>query len=70
MVQDGMTALIMACVKGHHDVAELLLNRDADVEQVMQGEITALKFALYGGHDDVVELLLNRGAGEAEEVAS
>jgi serine/threonine-protein phosphatase 6 regulatory ankyrin repeat subunit B len=54
---------------GHRDVAELLLDRGADVGQAMQNGRTALMIARQSGHDEVVELLLSRGAGGAEDIA-
>jgi ankyrin repeat protein len=60
--QDGETALMYACKNGHRDVAELLLDRGADVGQAQQGGWTALMLARAKAHADVIELLLSRGA--------
>jgi ankyrin repeat protein len=51
-----------ACQNGHRDVAELLLDRGADVRQAQQGGWTALMLARATAHADVIELLLSRGA--------
>jgi ankyrin repeat protein len=44
-MQDGGTALMSACHRGHRDVAELLLDRGADVGQATQDGGTALMLA-------------------------
>ena len=51
-----------ACQNGHRAVAELLLDRDADVGQARQDGTTALMYACQNGHRDVANLLLDRGA--------
>jgi hypothetical protein len=60
---------MLACQEGHRDVAELLLDRGADVGQAKQDGTTALILACEKGHRDVAELLLDRGAdvGQADE---
>ena len=50
------------CLKGHLDVAELLLDRGADVGQANTYGVTALMAACQDGHRDVAALLLDRGA--------
>jgi ankyrin repeat protein len=62
-------ALMLACENGHRDVAELLLDRGADVGQARQDGGTALMSACQNGNGDVVELLLDRGAdvGQAKQ---
>ena len=50
------------CLKGHLDVAELLLDRGADVGQANTYGVTALMAACQEGHRDVAALLLDRGA--------
>ncbi len=47
-----------ACRMGHHNVAELLLDRGANVGQTKHGGWTALMLACLNGHRDVTELLL------------
>jgi ankyrin repeat protein len=63
----GLTALMLACQNGHRDVAELLLDRGAEVGQASQDGLTALMmWACTNGHRDVAELLLDRGAGASK----
>jgi ankyrin repeat protein len=64
---DGRTPLHWAAIKGHKDIAELLLANKADVDAKTNGFGTAggdtpLHFAALGGHKDVAELLLDHGA--------
>ena len=56
---------MLACQNGHCGVAELLLDRGADVGQAKQGGDTALTMAYHSGHRNVAELLLSRGAEDA-----
>jgi ankyrin repeat protein len=69
LVDELVGALLWACRKGYHDVAELLLDRGADVGQADEDGWTALMRACQNGHRDVAELLLDRGAdvGQADE---
>ena len=52
---------MLACQDGHRDVAELLLDRGADVGQANNDGTTALMLARLAERGDVVELLLSRG---------
>lgn len=51
---DGITALQLACTRGHTEVIDLLLDRGADTAG-------ALSRAAAHGHEDLVLRLLNRG---------
>ncbi|KAJ7048706.1 ankyrin repeat-containing domain protein [Mycena amicta] len=55
-------ALYAASAEGHLDVAQLLLNRDADVNAQGRRSENALYAASTGGHLDVAQLLLEHGA--------
>ncbi|XP_041379641.1 ankyrin repeat and protein kinase domain-containing protein 1-like [Gigantopelta aegis] len=60
--RDGVTALILASEKGHHQVVELLLKENADSNLQKEDGWTALMSASQNGHHQVVELLLNGNA--------
>ncbi|RJT34341.1 ankyrin repeat domain-containing protein [Mesorhizobium waimense] len=59
---DGVTALYIACEDGNVDLAELLINRGADVNLPVSWQRTPLYAANKGGYADIVKLLLNNGA--------
>lgn len=61
---DGFTALHIASYFGKFEVAELLLENEADVDKIaMNGSgLSALQSAVSRGHADIVELLLKNGA--------
>lgn len=61
----GYTPLHFACANGREQVAELLLNWSAHVDQATNGmcqKYTPLYEASKNGHEAVVKLLLDRGA--------
>lgn len=59
----GDGALHFAAKNGHHDVVEVLLEKDADLNAALNKDgTTALHEAAYGGHEAVVRLLLEKGA--------
>ena len=57
---DGQTALMFACLFGHHQVVELLLSKDPDINIQDNDGWTALMLASSNGHHQVVELLLSK----------
>jgi ankyrin repeat protein len=59
---NGMTPLHMASQKGHHDVAEFLIENGAKVNNKDHFGSTPLFRASMWGHLKVVELLLSKGA--------
>ena len=61
-VTTGVTLLMDAAENGHERVAELLLQRGAEVNLQNSDGWTALMQAAINGHERVVELLLQRGA--------
>ena len=60
--RDIQSDLFEACRIGDRAVVELLLARDAGINQAIQNGITALLVACRWGHRDIAELLLARGA--------
>ncbi len=54
-----MTPLYAAANTGQREVAELLLNKVADVDAKSHYSFTPLHVAAQNGHKDVVELLLD-----------
>lgn len=60
--EDGRQPLHFACLRGHRDLADLLLQRGADIDARGNARATPLDDACFKGHKDVVELLLSRGA--------
>lgn len=61
--KDGCTALMFACLAGHRDVAEKLLDAESEINvESESNKDSPLTFACWKGHYDVVELLLQRTA--------
>ena len=56
--EDGSTALHLAALEGHADIARLLLASKAQVNARGLREETPLHMAMYDGHREVAELLL------------
>lgn len=59
---EGSTPLIVACAKGHIEVAKVLLDKGADVNARNVNGWTALMAASANDRLDAVKLLLDRGA--------
>ena len=69
--EDGLTALMRTCKKGHDDIAQFLLSNGANIEE-RQSHVkrTALMFACEHGHLSTAKLLLDSGANiEAKDRA-
>lgn len=62
------TAFWAACGGGHHDIAELLLAKGADINWVGWGDQTALDVARAAEATDLVEWLREHGALSAVEM--
>jgi len=60
--EDKSTLLHIAAQNGHKDIAELLINKDVDVNAKNKYSDTPLHNAARKGHKNVVELLINKGA--------
>ena len=58
----GLTALLLAVREGHADMAELLLDRGAGIEERSGDGTTPLLMAAINGHFDLALSLMNRGA--------
>jgi general secretion pathway protein A len=63
MVDDrGWTALMMAALRGHHSMVQLMLTYGADVNMRNSTGGTALMMAAIQGRNDILQLLLDNGA--------
>ena len=51
--KEGVTPLMVACQKGHKEVAQLLLDARANVDQSNKGGVTPLMFAAQEGQCEV-----------------
>lgn len=65
--RNGLTYLMWASKNGYHQVVELLLNENAEIEAIDttrdgSGMMTSLMLAACNGHERVVELLIESGA--------
>lgn len=58
----GKTALHVAALKGHRNIAKILLDNKADPQAADWNGYTPLHFAAKNGHQAIVELLLANGA--------
>ena len=60
----GTTALMAACRNGHQAAVKLLLDEEADLDLVNQGQLTALKIAIAARNIEIARLLKAAGASE------
>ena len=58
--QRGETPLFVACMNGHHDVADLLINYNANVDHITEHGTTALFAAVRSGNIDLSLMILRR----------
>ncbi|EOD15466.1 hypothetical protein EMIHUDRAFT_370677, partial [Emiliania huxleyi CCMP1516] len=63
--QNGTTPLIMACFNGHLEIARLLLEAGAAIDQADEQGATPLFAACHQGHLEVAKLLSSYGASRA-----
>jgi ankyrin repeat protein len=68
--ESGNTALMMAALSGFEEVAELLIERGANIEARDELGRTALTFAILGRNKKAVELLIKKGADTQIQIAS
>ena len=64
MKEVNVTALMVASMEGHKEVAEILIDKGAEVTKANVTGSTALHLASQYGHDDVAKLLIEKGALE------
>ncbi|KAL3839710.1 hypothetical protein ACJIZ3_024301 [Penstemon smallii] len=62
-VEDGDTVLHLACLYGHLDCVQFLLERGANIEAKDEDGGVPLHDACAGGYADIVQLLLDRANG-------
>ena len=60
--EPDMTALMAACLNGHADIANILINSGIDINEQDKNGDTALMFASYNGSKEIVKALLDKGA--------
>lgn len=60
--KNGALPLHLACRQGHRDVARLLVQRGAAIDEAMSGGYTALYIACQQGDLEVVSFLIDNGA--------
>ena len=60
--ENGHTPLHLSTIRGHKEIAELLIAKGADVNAKLQDGFTPLHYAADEGHKEVVELLIAKGA--------
>ncbi len=69
---DGFTPLGLACYFGHHEIADFLIKKGAQINIASKNgfEVTPLHSAVAGSHLAIVKLLLDNGANpNAEQIA-
>jgi len=59
--QNNATALMWAAHNGHDDVAEILINKGADVNAKDAAGYTPLVYAALEGHTDILALMIKHG---------
>jgi ankyrin repeat protein len=75
---NGLSPLHVACMRGHYDIAELLLEHGADLNEKTTPELSSfvgggtsellpIHLAAKGCHQKIVELLLDRGSAVIDE---
>ena len=60
--KNGALPIHLACRQGHRDVARLLVQRGAAIDEAMNGGYTALYIACQQGDLEIVSFLLDNGA--------
>jgi ankyrin repeat protein len=58
----GITPLHWACVNGHRDIVQLLIEHGAPVNATNEVEDTPLHWAALGGHKEIAAHLIKKGA--------
>jgi len=65
--EQGLTPLLLAAEKGHTDIAEVLLQRGASVNDAGPDNNTALHYAAQNGHMDAARMLSRNGANAQQQ---
>ena len=60
--ENGYTALTQAATIGSTDIAKVLIDHGADVNEIDNDDVTVLMHALESDHFEVVDLLRQAGA--------
>ena len=66
----GLSALMVAALRGHRNICECLLNAGADAAMLGPDGSDALAIAARADHEDVVNLLLEALSGRAQTIQS
>lgn len=61
-VNDGYTALMMACFNGHVETSSVLLDGGADINDIGPLGNTSLHASIINNRTDIIQLLVKRGA--------
>lgn len=58
----GQTALMLAAHHGHHEIVELLIAANAELDHTAKYHLSALMLAVVAGHVEIARILAKAGA--------